>query len=375
MPNKVSVFRVEMQAPDDLSQLQQLVEAGALRPEEIVAIICKTEGNGRMNDFTRAFATETFKHYLSEQLGLASEEVSQRVALVMSGGCEGVMTPHAAVFTRRHTPLGSPSPGKRLAVGIGSCRLLKPEEIGRMTQVQLVAEATQQAMQDASIDDPNDVHYVQTKGPILTAQRINDALTRGQTVATTDTYKSMGLSNGASALGVASALGEIAPEQLSDAVICQRGDLFSTVASCSAGVELMNCQVVVIGNVAGSASNLVVGHAVLEDLLDVHGVLAALTNAGLKFTGYPSAQDLEGVEAVFVKALTAQTGDLRGYRTTLLTDLDLGTRPARAVGNAVVASVLGDPMIYVSAGWGFHQGPMGGGVVAVILRLGDTQRN
>ena len=375
MPDKVSVFRVEMQAPDDLSQLQQLVEAGALRPEEIVAIICKTEGNGRMNDFTRAFATATFKHYLSEQLGLASEEVSQRVALVMSGGCEGVMTPHAAVFARRHTPLGSPSPGKRLAVGIGSCRLLKPEEIGRMTQVQLVAEATQQAMQDASIDDPNDVHYVQTKGPILTAQRMHDALTRGQTVATTDTYKSMGLSNGASALGVASALGEIAAEQLSDAVICQRGDLFSTVASCSAGVELMNCQVVVIGNVAGSASNLVVGHAVLEDLLDVHGVLAALTNAGLRFTGYPSAQDLERVEAVFVKALTAQTGDLRGYRTTLLTDLDLGTRPARAVGNAVVASVLGDPMIYVSAGWGFHQGPMGGGVVAVILRLGDTYRN
>ena len=375
MPDKVSVFRVEMQAPDDLSQLQQLVEAGALRPEEIVAIICKTEGNGRMNDFTRAFATETFKHYLSEQLGIASGDVSQRVALVMSGGCEGVMTPHAAVFTRRQTALGSPSLDKRLAVGIGSCRLLKPEEIGRMTQVQLVAEATQQAMQDASIDDPNDVHYVQTKGPILTAQRINDALTRGQTVATTDTYKSMGLSNGASALGVASALGEIAPEQLSDAVICQRGDLFSTVASCSAGVELMNCQVVVIGNVAGSASNLVVGHAVLEDLLDVNGVLAALTNAGLRFTGYPSAQDLERVEAVFVKALTAQTGDLRGYRTTLLTDLDLGTRPARAVGNAVVASVLGDPMIYVSAGWGFHQGPMGGGVVAVILRVGDTQRH
>ena len=107
----------------------------------------------------------------------------------------------------------------------------------------------------------------------------------------------------------------------------------------------------------------------------MNGVLAALTNAGLRFTGYPSAQDLEGVEAVFVKALTAQTGDLRGYRTTLLTDLDLGTRPARAVGNAVVASVLGDPMIYVSAGWGFHQGPMGGGVVAVILRLGDTQSN
>lgn len=41
------------------------------------------------------------------------------------------------------------------------------------------------------------------------------------------------------------------------------------------------------------------------------------------------------------------------------------TRHIRGVVNAVVASVTGDPMCYVSAG-AEHQGPPGGGVVAVL---------
>ena len=30
---------------------------------------------------------------------------------------------------------------------------------------------------------------------------------------------------------------------------------------------------------------------------------------------------------------------------------------------------FGDPAIYASAGWGYHQGPTGGGVAAVIARV------
>lgn len=372
MTRVTTVYRLEMEAPDDVSRLQELVEAGIVPIEDIVAIICKTEGNGRMNDFTRAFATATFERYLADSLNVTAEDVAKRVALVMSGGCEGIMTPHMAVFVR--SPAGSteaPST-KRLTVGVGFTRDLLPEELGRMAQIQLVAEATRRAMEDAGITSPEDVHYVQTKGPLLTQARINDALDRGQTVVTTDTYKSMGYSNGASALGVGVALGEIDIDVLSDEAIGRRGDLFSSVASCSAGTELMNCHVVVVGNTFGSLSESVAGHAILEDLLDIDGVLAALASAGISMNGYPMAQDLERVQAVFVKALTAQSGQVRGYRTTLLTDLDVGTRPVRGAINSMVASVLGDPMVYVSAGWGFHQGPLGGGVVAVIARAEDA---
>jgi amidohydrolase ring-opening protein AtzD/TrzD len=42
--------------------------------------------------------------------------------------------------------------------------------------------------------------------------------------------------------------------------------------------------------------------------------------------------------------------------------------PAHAV-TAVVASVIGDPLVYVSGG-AEHQGPSGGGPVAAIVRRG-----
>ena len=248
MTVEIGVHRIRMASPDDLSVLKRLVNTQQIDPSEIVAIICKTEGNGRMNDFTRGFAAQTFKAFLADRLGVATGEVADRIALVMSGGCEGVMTPHAVVFTRRDRPNGTRSGSKRLTVGVSSTRALRPEEIGRMPQVRLVADATKQALKDAAIENEGDVHFVQTKGPILTSARIQDAYSRDQSVATTDIYKSMGYSNGASALGIGLTLSEIDPASLNDDVICSRGDLYSSVASCSAGIELENCQVIVIGN-------------------------------------------------------------------------------------------------------------------------------
>src|SRR5437867_3905520 len=76
--------------------------------------------------------------------------------------------------------------------------------------------------------------------------------------ATEDTYYSMALSRGASALGVALALGEIkaAPE----AAICSDWSLYSSVASTSAGVELLRNEIVVLGNAVGWAGDLLIGH-------------------------------------------------------------------------------------------------------------------
>ncbi|HLS53291.1 MAG TPA: ring-opening amidohydrolase, partial [Tissierellaceae bacterium] len=70
---------------------------------------------------------------------------------------------------------------------------------------------------------------------------------------------------------------------------------------------------------------------------------------------------------VFAKAEASPDGLVRDRRTTMLTDSDINhTRHARAVVNAVIASLVGDPMVYVSGG-AEHQGPAGGGPVAVII--------
>ena len=72
---------------------------------------------------------------------------------------------------------------------------------------------------------------------------------------------------------------------------------------------------------------------------------------------------------VFAKGKIPVDGRIRGGRTRLLTDSDLNTRPARAVLGAVVASVIGDPTIYASAGMTYHQGPVGAGLAAVVARV------
>ena len=75
-------------------------------------------------------------------------------------------------------------------------------------------------MERAGITDPADVHYVQTKTPLLTIHTIRDAKSRGKTVWTEETHQSMDLSNGCTALGVAVGLGEI--DMPSDADVMHR---------------------------------------------------------------------------------------------------------------------------------------------------------
>jgi hypothetical protein len=57
----------------------------------------------------------------------------------------------------------------------------------------------------------------------------------------------------------------------------------------------------------------------------------------------------------------------------MMDDSDINhTRHARAVVAAVIASLTGDPMVYVSGG-AEHQGPSGGGPVAVIAKMGGLE--
>src|SRR5262249_17617759 len=152
----------------------------------------------------------------------------------------------------------------------------------------------------AGITDPADVHYVQTKTPLLTIHTIRDAKRRGQTVWTENTHESMDLSNGTTALGIAVALGEIDPPEES-AVLHDRS-LYSAVASCSSGVELDRAQVVVVGNARGIGGRYRIGHSVMRDALDTDGIWDAIRDAGLPLPERPHPSDLGGrLVNVFLK--------------------------------------------------------------------------
>jgi cyanuric acid amidohydrolase len=71
------VHRIAAAGPDDVSGLSDAAERGELRPEAIVAILGKTEGNGCVNDFTRGFASASLRAWL----GRAAPEKAAEVAL------------------------------------------------------------------------------------------------------------------------------------------------------------------------------------------------------------------------------------------------------------------------------------------------------
>ncbi len=365
---EIGVHKVAMNAPSDVSELERLIEAGTVDPATIVALIGKTEGNGGANDFTRGFATLSYQLLLARFLGCSPDEVGRRIAFVWSGGCEGVLSPHATVFTRTTGGTGG-LPDGRLALGIEVTRDIRPEEVGTMAQVEEVAAAVRRCLAATSVTDPAHVHYVQVKGPLLTPGSIADADRRGKTLVTRDPNGSKPYARGATALGVALGLGEVKAADLSDAIIAKRFDLFSSVASTSAGGELKNCEVLLFGNSASASGAFRIGHAVLADAIDADGVRAALHDAGLPFDCNPTRDDAARIAAVFAKAEASPTGAIRGRRNTMLSDADINyERHARAALGAVIASVTGDPAIFVSGGTE-HQCAPGAAPIAALVRV------
>jgi cyanuric acid amidohydrolase len=180
---------------------------------------------------------------------------------------------------------------------------------------------------------------VQTKTPLLTIDAVLDAEKRGHDVAC-EVHDSMGVSNGTTALGIAVALGEIKMPKAEQ--ICKDLDFYSSVASCSSGVELTQAQIVLLGNKPGAGGRYRIGHAVMRDALDMDGIYDAIRDAGLELPARPRAEDLDGrVVNCFMKC----EADRRG-------------------------AAIGDPAVFVSVD-AMHQGPQGGGPVIAIVDMGE----
>ncbi len=367
MPDAIEVRKVPIHSVADASELAKLIDDGVMHADRVIAIIGKTEGNGGVNDYTRIIADRAFREVLVDK-GAPAEQVKQ-IPIVWSGGTDGVISPHATIFATVAPEDAVASDEPRLTVGFAMSEVLLPEDIGRVAMIEKVAAATKDAMEKAGITDPAEVHYVQTKTPLLTVHTIRDAKSRGKTVWTEHTHESMDLSNGTTALGIGVALGEI--EMPTDADVMHDRSLFSAVASCSSGVELDQAQVVVVGNAPGVGGRYRIGHSVMKDALDADGIWAAIKDAGLDLPERPHTSDLEDrLVNVFLKCEVSQDGVVRGRRNAMLDDSDVHWhRQIKAAVGGVTAAVTGDPAVFVSVS-AAHQGPDGGGPVAAIVDLG-----
>jgi cyanuric acid amidohydrolase len=368
VPDPIEVRKVPLHHVSDASELAKLIDDGVIEADRVIAVIGKTEGNGGVNDYTRLIADRAFREVLAARGSRTEDEVRQ-VPIVWSGGTDGVISPHATVFATLPPDTAVKTDEPRLTVGFAMSDVLLPEDIGRTAMITKVADAVKVAMARAGITDPADVHYVQTKTPLLTIDTIRDAKRRAKTVFTEDTLASMDVSNGGTALGIAVALGEI--ETPRDEDVLRNRDLYSSVASCSSGVELDRAQVVVVGNARGVGGRYRIGHSVMKDALDQDGIWAAIRDAGLDLPERPHPSDLDGrLVNLFIKCEASQDGQVRGRRNAMLDDSDVHWhRQIKACVGGVAAAVSGDPAVFVSVS-AAHQGPDGGGPVAAIVDLG-----
>jgi cyanuric acid amidohydrolase len=353
---RLSIHRLPMAHPGDLSALAALIDGGGVRAGDIRAVIGKTEGNGGLNDFTRGFFTQSLMLLLARHVGAPPAALAARIPCVLSGGTEGALSPHYLVFSVARESGGA----RGLALGTAFSPPTPAREIGRGAQIAAVAQAVRDAMADAGILRAEDVVLVQVKAPC--AQAPDEAARSG------DPRVLMALSRAAAAFGVGLALGDIPAAAATEAALLRDLSLFSDRASISSGIEVTCNEVVVFGQAAGWAPGIRAGVGPMRDLLDLDGVIAACRAAGLDASpSVPPAQRAR-VLGVIAKGEPDRQGHIRGARHTMLGDTDIDPqRHLRGALGAIVAAVVGDGQVFVSGG-AEHQGPPGGGLVCVFAR-------
>jgi cyanuric acid amidohydrolase len=125
----------------------------------------------------------------------------------------------------------------------------------------------------------------------------------------------------------------------------------------------------VLGNAPGWTGPLAIAHRVMGDGIDLGAILGVLADLGFPGAGQLTAEESERVIALLAKAEPSHDGLIRGRRHIMNDDSDINaTRHARALVGGVAAAAIGRTDLFVSGG-AEHQGPDGGGPVAVIARV------
>src|SRR5262245_63098993 len=97
MPEPIAVRKVPLKTVSDASGLADLIDAGVMDADRVIAVVGKTEGNGGVNDYTRIIADRAFREVLVAK-GTRDAEAVKQVPIVWSGGTDGVLSPHATIF-------------------------------------------------------------------------------------------------------------------------------------------------------------------------------------------------------------------------------------------------------------------------------------
>src|SRR5258706_8070644 len=345
-----AAFRFPMSAPDDVSAFIAALDQRVLAADRIVALWCKTEGNGLRNDWTRAYTDRVLRDALARRLGGDAEAMRDRVIILVSGGSEGVVSPHLVAITGE--PTGEParaSAGPGLAYGTAA-GWIPAAALGTAEQARLITDLVGEAIRQGGLE-PAKTRLVFVRAPSDPARLAVDARARA-----------------AGALGAAVALGEIAPDAIRDSVFGAPPELYCSRAFVVARHDGLLQQVLVLGEAPGGNPAFKIAHGVLADPIDAPGVVRILAELGLAAAPQLAPADSQRVVAVIAKGDAPLSGRIRGLRHVMSIDNDVAMhRHARAAYGALLGAAIGHTACLVSGG-AEHQGPPDGGFAAIIAR-------
>jgi cyanuric acid amidohydrolase len=341
MPRASELFRCAARSADDLSGLVALCRGG-LAIGSVRAIWCKTDGTGLSNDYSRAYADAAIRSFLADALGCTPTEAAARVQIVVSGGSEGIVSPHLLVLAEIE---GGSAPSSEPGLVSGSDRQPFPrDEAGGQAHANFTADMVRRAAAQAGLDTASSAAFVMVKSPVQPGSSAAAIRARAAVAA-----------------GVGLATGRLsALPPAFDAPFDGPDNVFAVARS-----DETDQQVVVLGNAAGSSSRQSIASGALADPLDARGV--AQVAAALGFAAAPQlrAEDARRIVGVFAKG-DPPAGSIRDFAHTMETDPTLPShRQGRAAYAAMIAAIVGMPAIFVSGGADGH-GPAQGGLVAIV---------
>lgn len=351
MTRRVHVLVHEMAHPEDCSGLARDLELGSLRADSIRAVFIKTEGNGLDNDWSRPLALRS----LATHLPAPPAADARGPMYVVSGGCEGILTPHMVIFAcvDDATPeleREGTSTTEALALGTAVSEPLDAAQIGYEAHALSAREVVERARQDAGLDE-SEVAYVHLLSPWMSAELASSAPPDATLVART-AHASKPAVRAAAALGAGLALNEI---EWSDIRWTSAGPVASRHTkrvAVTAGDTGGRIHALVLGNSTAWRGTLQVASTQMSDMLDLQA-LAAVRHGRLL--------------AGFFKGDPPADGRVRGARTTMGSDSDIHAfRHFRAAMSGVFGAALGSPRIFIGGGAEYQCIP-GGGMLATVF--------
>ncbi len=353
MTRRAHVLVYEMAHPEDCSGLARDLELGPLRADSIRAVFIKTEGNGLDNDWSRPLALRSLSAHLPAPRGADA----RAPMCVVSGGCEGILTPHMVVFacvdneTQELQGAGEGMPTTAaLAIGTAVSEPLDATQIGYEAHALSARDVVERARRDAGLDE-SEVAYVHLLSPWMSAELVLSAPPDAALVART-AHASKPAIRAAAALGAGLALNEIEWPEIRWTGAGPVASRHVKRVAVTAGDTDGRIHALVLGNSTAWRGTLQVASTQMSDMLDLQAL---------------SAVRHERLLAGFFKGDPQSDGRVRGSRTTLDSDSDNHAyRHFRAAMSGVFGAALGSPRIFIGGGAEYQCVP-GGGILATVF--------